>query len=669
MKKCLFVLWVLCIGLLTSCSEETFEPAESTAAYNEPSSEVRMYSEADASYVIEEPTETSIVFSGSTPDYALPKVGEVILMPESENTPFGFLGRVLKVDVGDKITVTTEIVPLEEAFPNLSIDVGLTKVKSYGIFDEDGNPVDYYIEDVEEDTVESNPTGNRYAKNKDEDPPKIIEFDWEKKQVTIPIPESWVKMFTKEDIDLDGVLELSFEGTNIAKIDNKNGEAKYIDVDIRPRLTVGAKMTGHIKQVGDDGKKKWETKKLTYKGAVWIGAVCFPITIPIWLKAQLEGDFSTSVEVRYNKYWRLHYVYKDKKWSRQNDEVPAVDKTSPWYITEFDASGKFSVGPDFEVNVGVYTSKVGLGMEFYPNAYLKAEANLSSLDPFAFNPEAEVGIGLEWRAYCRAELFGKKVEPFSIDLPDVPLAKLTLSLFPNISEFSAIGGSNSADLSWRSDSYYLLEPLGVKAGATLFMPDGAEKSFYPSPSHTDMKGQRYYNKNVTGLQSGTTYMVAPTIAFKKWKWHGEKQFIETEGKYHLAFRCTNHDYDVIEFDFDLNNKTGNVIDYTTEAQDYDGSPMRVHITATYNSANKTLNGTFDFFFYNDPDQKRKDGFSVSLATDDSGYVDCSKIIDNGGCYAALRIFKVGTPAAMKRYLKPLVYDDCNIGIFNKHYKR
>lgn len=66
--------------------------------------------------------------------------------------------------------------------------------------------------------------------------------------------------------------------------------------------------------------------------------------------------------------------------------------------------------------------------------------------------------------------------------------------------------------------------------------------------------------------------------------------------------------------------TGNVIDYTTEATDYDGSPMRVHITATYNSASQTLDGIFDFYFYDDPEQQRKDGFAVSLATDDSGYV-------------------------------------------------
>lgn len=138
----------------------------------------------------------------------------------------------------------------------------------------------------------------------------------------------------------------------------------------------------------------------------------------------------------------------------------------------------------------------------------------------------------------------------------------------------------------------------------------------------------------------------------------------------MGFRCSNHSYDVISFNFSLNNTSGNTIDYTTEAQDYNGEPMRVHITAQYNSSSKTLNGIFDFYFYNDPSQQRKDGFSVSLATDDSGYVDCDKVIDNGGCYAALRIYKAAnSKAARKKYNRALVNDDCNIGIFNKNYSR
>ena len=424
-----------------------------------------------------------------------------------------------------------------------------------------------------------------------------------------------------------------------------------------------------------NGKKTWETPSLTFRGVVAAGPVVFPITIPISLKAQLEGDFSTSVELRYNKYWRYHRIWKNWKWITPEDSKPIIPGflENPWYVTSFDASGKFRAGLNFEINIGLYTASAGLGVECYPNAYLKAEASLSSLNPFDFNPDVEIGAELDWRAYCRAELFGKKVEPFSISLPEITFFKRTLSLFPNVSEFDAVGGPSSADISWQNDSYYLLEPLGVKTGTTVYKRDYTEhSSYFPESTSIDRKGQRHYNVNASGLQSGTIYYAAPTMSWLKWKWVADKtkwKEFETEAKYNLGFRCTNHSYDVISFSFDLNNKAGNVIDYTTEANDYDGSPMRVHITATYDSSTQKLKGVFDFYFYSDPDQQRKDGFTVSLANDDSGYVDCTKIIDNGGCYAALRIYKAKSSGARKIYGRPLVDDDCNVGIFNKNYRK
>jgi hypothetical protein len=677
MRKYLFFSWILAVVLLLSCSDDKNEQTPQTP-FNEPTSEVKVYTEAEANYVAEEPSENTLVFGSNTPDNVLPKVGEIIQMPISESTPYGFLGRVISVDKSEKITVSTETVPLEEAFPNLSLDADLTEMQNVELIDEDGNPVDFYIEDIEEDSTSMKKARTRGWGVEDQDEnnkhTKLSEFDWKKKKLKIPIPESWVKRFTQEKIDVSGVFELSFDGSDI-KMDNKDGDTKYIDIDIRPRITVGVNLKGHIKQLGDKGKKEWKTPNLTFRGVIPVGPVTFPITIPICGKAQLEGDFSTSVELRFNKYFRFHRVCNNGKWSQPVSETPIVENTSPWYITEFDASGKFCFGPDIEINIGIYTSLAGLGIEFYPNGYLRANASISSMNPFEANAKVEVGVGMEWRAYCRAELFGKKVEPFSIKLPEVTFIKRTMSLFPSVSEFDATGGSSAAEISWLTDSYYLLEPLNiVKTGTTIYKRDYTEySSHFPEATSTDRKSQRHYNVNVTGLQAGTTYYAAPTMSVLGFKWVADKgqwKEIETEAKYHLGFRCSNHDYDVISFDFDLNNKTGNVIDYTTEASDYDGSPMRVHITATYNSSSQTLNGIFDFYFYNDPSQQRKDGFSVSLATDDSGYVDCSKVVDNGGCYAALRIHKTSSSAAArKRYAAPLVDDDCNVGIFNKNYTR
>ena len=231
MKKYYFLSWILGLVLLLSCSEDDNNEVADVTPFNQPRSEIKVFTEAEANYVSEEATENMLVFSSDTPDNVLPEVGSIIQMPITENTPFGFLGRVASIEKGDVITVTTETVPLDEAYPNLSIDADLTKITNVlGIFDEEGNEVEYYIEDIDKDqsVAEGRQTrGWSVDKSKKEDRDKITEFDWEKKQLLIPIPEKWVEHFTKENIDISGLLEFSFEGSDI-KIDNKDG-VKYID--------------------------------------------------------------------------------------------------------------------------------------------------------------------------------------------------------------------------------------------------------------------------------------------------------------------------------------------------------------------------------------------------------------------------------------------------------
>lgn len=651
MRKYLFLSWILGFALLISCSDDKNDQAEQTP-FNQPNSEVKVYTEAEANYVSEEATEDALVFKSNTPDNVLPKVGSIIQMPISENTPYGFLGRVTEVKKGDKIVVTTEEVALDEAYPNLSIDTLINVLDGIeGVFDEEGNPVEYTIEEDDEAQTRAVSPQTR----------SVAEYDWEKAKINIPIPTD----FLGKEFSAKGSIKVSFAGSKF-DLDNKDG-LKYLNLELHPSLALSAQITTEIKAA----KKEFKTKPLKIKARAVVGPVIIPITIPIYFKAGIKGEFTSTIQLNYSKACNAYVRYKDGKWSKGCDPIKSGDE-SPWYVTSFDVNGSLYAGIDVEFIAGIYTRNAGVGVELYPNATLSASASLSSIDPFKVNPDVTFGIGLESRVFCMAKLFSKKLEVFDIKLPDVTFFQRSIKLFPEISEFEANGGSSSAEISYISGSRYFLRLLGVKTGATVYKQDKTTEvnTYYPAHNREDRLGNLYYNTNVSGLQAGATYYAAPIISWLNFKWVGEKQEFSTEAKYHLGFRCSNHNYDVIAFDFDLNNQTGNVIDYTTEAQDYDGSPMRVHITATYNSSSQTLNGIFDFFFYNDPDQLRKDGFSVSLATDDSGYVDCSKVIDNGGCYAALRIYKTSSSsAAARRYAAPLVDDDCNVGIFNKNYAK
>lgn len=638
----------LLIGLffVCSCSDDSQVVTNDNTKFNQISNTVTELTDDAINHITSTVDGDEIVFDANTPQNLLPQVGTIIYASVSEKTPYGFLGKVVSVEKEGNIVIKTEVVPLDEAFPNLSIDTVLNIIDNIeGVFDEDGNPVEYSIEDASLDTK------TRSA----------AEFDWDKKTLNIPIPTDLLG----DDFSATGSMKVSFAGSKF-DLDNKNS-LKYLNLELHPSITLNASITTKIKS----SKKEFKTKPLKIKARAIVGPVIIPITIPLYFKAGIKGEFTSSLQLNYSKACNAYVRYQNGQWSKGCKPIKDGDE-NPWYVAGFDVNGSLYAGIDVEFIAGIYTRNVGIGFELYPNASLSAEASLSSINPFKVNPDVTLSADMESRVFCMAKLFNRKLEVFDLKLPDVSFFKRTLSLFPNIENFTAQGGSSSGELNWQNDSYYFLQGLGVKTGAIVYQPDKITEfnSYYPAHTSIDRNGIRYYNVNVTGLRSGETYYASPAISWLSYHWYGEKEEFTTEASYNLRFRCVNQSYDVIGFNFSLNNTSGNTIDYTTDAQDYNGSPMRVHITAQYNSSTKTLDGIFDFYFYDDPDQQRKDGFSVSLATDDSGYVDCSKVVDNGGCYAALRIYKSTNRAATKaHYTKALVDDDCNIGIYNKNYQK
>ena len=643
------ILFTLAL-LFNACKEddgmETTQSINDSEYYTE-SGTVSMLKEEAIQYISETITEGDVlIFSQGTPKEVLPQIGTNILVPVSERTPYGFLGKVKSItEEGTTIKVQTETIALDEAFPNLSIDTTFNILENIeGIFDEEGHPVEYYLED----DVEVNARAD-------------MEYDWEKKRIVIPVPK---EMFG-EEFTVSGSMSLSFKGSKF-DLDNKD-EVKYLNLTLTPKFSVDVEITSEI----NGGKKEFSTKKLYIKGKVIAGPVVIPLTIPVYLKWGMKGELTTSLRLQHESSCEAFLQYKNDEWNW--GAVPTnTNNKNPWSVNRFDVNGEIYGGVSLAFIAGVFTTNIGAGFELFPKISIEASADLSSINPLEFNPEATIGGKLESSVFCMAKLFGKGWKEFKIPLPQANLLTTTVSIFPNISEFTAIGGSSSSgEISYQSDSYYLLQGLGVKTGATVYESDQTSEieTLYPAHTSVDNNGVRYYNAEVDGLRAGETYYAAPIISWLDYKWVGEQHEFITEASYDLGFRCVNQSYDVINFNFSLNDETGNIIDYTTEAQDYNGSLMRVRITARYDEVTRTLDGIFDFFFYDDPAQKRQDGFSVSLVSDDSGYVNCSKVVDNGGCYAALRISKSGTKAAQRKYTRALMEDDCNIGIFNKNYQR
>lgn len=429
----------------------------------------------------------------------------------------------------------------------------------------------------------------------------------------------------------------------------------------------------------------WAKDKVSVENKKLLGTFFFaPITIPtpigiplilrpklyLYFVAGAEGEISLSTSVSISNVYDCGLYYKNGQWEKVFDYK---NSSLNYNISSIDMKGVASAGLKGGLFVGFYSATTGAGISVTPQASISAEAALEDKNLLITNPSVMIEGKIVGDLYFTASIFKLPIKHYTFSTPEYTIWSKKLYLFPQIEDFAAVGTGTTGLVDYKVDSYSVLGLLGAKVGTGVFESDmySVNRILYPSPYNIDNRDIRYYEAEVDDLYPGMTYYAAPAVAWGPFVWIGEMKPFTTEATYRLNFRCSNQSYDVISFDFSLNNATGNVIDYITEATDYGGGLMRVHISASYNSETGILEGTFDFYFYEDPDQKRVDSFSVSLANDDSGYVDCNKVVNNGGCYAALRIYKINsrTTRSANIYSRPLIEDDCNVGIYNKNYSK
>lgn len=632
--------------------------------YFSTTNDIHIYKEDVVQYISEEIVDgSSIVFDGSIPDEALPKKNSHIYIPVSEKTPYGVLAKVKSIQKGENVSVEIEPLSLDEAFEFLSIDEETPiECEFEGVFDENGLPLEYEI--VDSANIDLNDTIINPAHTRG-----VESFKFDENCVKMPV-KFHKSENGKDKIEVSGTAFVGFRNFDF-DIDIANKELKYVNLNTTPYVKYGlsSKVTTESKLELSD-----RIFELRHRFIIPTPVPAVFIVIPVKFYIDgafgIRGELSATLGLQYDYSCNCVATYRNGQWT-SDVKHGGFNNKSPWTVGEFDVNGEIYSGSKIGVLVGLYSATSGIGFNIDPKLSLATKANLSSEDLLKTNPNVEMSLKVGSEVYCLAGLFGKNTAKYSMQIPDYTLWSQTTYLLPNITDFTAVGSNSSADISWHHDLFYFLSMVGLKTGTTVFESDGTTEvdSYKPSPSSSTYETYSY-NVNAAGLEAGKTYYAAPFAYWGDYKWYGEKEEFTTEANYSLAFRCSNHEYDVINFDFSLNNITENALDYTTEAQDYDGSPMRVHITAKYNATTKTLDGVFDFYFYNDPGQERKDGFSVSLETDDSGYVSCSKVVDNGGCYAALRIYKSSNKqAAMKSYTRALIEDDCNIGIYNEYYRK
>ncbi|WP_146202266.1 hypothetical protein [Dyadobacter jejuensis] len=114
-----------------------------------------------------------------------------------------------------------------------------------------------------------------------------------------------------------------------------------------------------------------------------------------------------------------------------------------------------------------------------------------------------------------------------------------------------------------------------------------------------------------------------------------------EGNWKILGRCTGSSYDAIDFNIVIKsdlNQNDTDIKYTVSSQglDYDGTPYSLSIEGVYDSEKNILKGDMTFTFADDTEYRRVDRFEIALKTDDTGFHQTTKVVNNGGCDIDLR---------------------------------
>lgn len=617
------------------------------------------YSQANVINILKENTvqfiedcpdnDSVLVFSSSIPDEALPKVGSIIFVPISEKTPYGYLGKVASIDEGEQIKVHTTTVALEEAFDNLSVDTIMNVFNNIeSVLDAEGNSVEYEV--IDSTLTESNDANTRAGGY------------WQGGVIKFPFT-----IGEREDgHELVGAIYAEIKNFDF-NIDIVNNEIRYIDVKADPTIKLS---------LADEINIEKSVEKSTLIGTVNCAPITIPtpIAVPIILRPKFylyliygaKGEITASMSLQYQKSFETEMHWRSGQWANKF-YCKDLNNENPWGVTEFDVSGELYVGSKMGLLVGLYSATTGIGINVTPKISLSADAKLSTENLLDINPQVELAAKWSGDLYFTASLFKRPIAHYSFSSPEYVAWSEKLYLFPQFSDFEAIGSSSSGEVSYKTDSHYFLAALGLKTGARVYESDKKTEvnTFFPSETNTDNKGYHYFNVNVNGLTPGSTYYAAPVCSWLGFTWpSSNKTEFTTESNYKFDFRCESQTYDIISFTFDLNDNNSNSFTVNAEGQDYNNGPyFNAIVKGNLNKSTNTIDGTVEMNFIGLPDQRRIDAFSISLS--DNSYVKTSKVLSNGACYTAIRITNTSDNAKMiKNYkgVKIVEHSDCNVGL-------
>lgn len=403
-----------------------------------------------------EVTGSYIRVSSDIPDSRLPEEGDVIVCLATENTPYGYLGRIMSIEeTTDGYVWHTGPAALTDAFESLHMDESIDAMAQVEeMVDEDGKSYDFEIVD---NSIwdEINP-----VKDDDEDSP---DDDSETKagaggyaDATIRLPLDGIEV---GGATLSGSLYIS---TRIdLAIDISGWKLQYANLEVTPRVGTDIEFNADISV--EENITLFE--KNFPLGAITVGYVVLCPVLHLELTAGFNGEITVKASMK-NEFINMKYFvkYEGGEWKKGYDNQ-TVAEGNRCRAASLEMNGELYTEASAGLTVGLYSADmIGISLDAVGRHSLKGEYSLS--DKNLFKADKKVGIERTLHGELtfftdfigEAADFEKKVETGNLLLGVTPV-----NLFPGVFDLAAelqdkvIGVSSS----WDTDDNLLSVEYGI----------------------------------------------------------------------------------------------------------------------------------------------------------------------------------------------------------------
>lgn len=341
------------------------------------------FDQTNAKYLVVK-DEDWLVLKNDAPATLVPVVGNIVLASQSDNTPYGFMGRVSSVtETAEGKEIRAESVALDEVFEELHLEKNIDIAEQLDeLVDEDGNP-------VEVETIDNSFWDQFDSEDEDEVKTKT-EYIKE---------EHFTKAISLSTDFFNGSFILS---TNFyAKINIERGIIKDYSIIVRSATSI----SGGLNFSGDANKDF--SKTFRFPGAIMVGPVALKPAIVLGFGLSVEGEVSMDGPLT------IGLSSTTTTWKYNTPGQTVIDKSHPvtCQATYLDCNGSFVINGRIALQFGVFGQKLlAFGIDWQPefSIGLSGEMHMENKKIMAKDLEASISCSFgSFGAYLYSKFFSK----------------------------------------------------------------------------------------------------------------------------------------------------------------------------------------------------------------------------------------------------------------------